>query len=294
MAARDARHPRLDVGAGRGHPLGRRPPQAPHLHRRGGRPAQPAHARRRTGWRGVLAGLWHSHMGWLFDARAHAPARRFAPRPAQGPGDPQGRHASSRSGSLLGLADPVRARLRALRRLDLVAGFTAFVWAGLVRVFLLHHATWSVNSICHMYGKQPVRDRGREPQQLGRRARLARRGLAPQPPRLPDLGPPRPPAAPVRPVLRAHPPVRAPRLGDERQAPEARADRGQAPRRRGPEPRPRSRPKRRRIAASDEAPARTRARCRRPRASRCRSSARGRGRRSRRSRSRPRCAVCCL
>jgi stearoyl-CoA desaturase (delta-9 desaturase) len=29
------------------------------------------------------------------------------------------------------------------------------VWAGLVRVFLLHHATWSVNSICHMYGKRP-------------------------------------------------------------------------------------------------------------------------------------------
>jgi fatty-acid desaturase len=28
------------------------------------------------------------------------------------------------------------------------AGFTAFVWAGLVRVFLFHHATWSVNSIC--------------------------------------------------------------------------------------------------------------------------------------------------
>ena len=36
-----------------------------------------------------------------------------------------------------------------------VAGVTAFVWAGLVRVFLLHHATWSVNSICHMYGKRP-------------------------------------------------------------------------------------------------------------------------------------------
>ena len=29
------------------------------------------------------------------------------------------------------------------------------MWAGLVRVFLLHHATWSVNSICHMYGKRP-------------------------------------------------------------------------------------------------------------------------------------------
>ena len=39
------RDPRLDVGAGRRHPLGRRPPQAPRLHRRGGRPAQPPHPR---------------------------------------------------------------------------------------------------------------------------------------------------------------------------------------------------------------------------------------------------------
>jgi stearoyl-CoA desaturase (Delta-9 desaturase) len=38
---------------------------------------------------------------------------------------------------------------------SLFAAFTAVVWAGLVRVFLLHHATWSVNSICHMYGRRP-------------------------------------------------------------------------------------------------------------------------------------------
>ena len=32
---------------------------------------------------------------------------------------------------------------------------TAFFWAGLVRVALLHHVTWSVNSICHMIGERP-------------------------------------------------------------------------------------------------------------------------------------------
>ena len=57
--------------------------------------------------------------------------------------------------ALLGLAIPVRRRLRALRRRARSRALTAFVWAGLVRVFLLHHATWSVNSICHMYGKRP-------------------------------------------------------------------------------------------------------------------------------------------
>jgi stearoyl-CoA desaturase (delta-9 desaturase) len=32
---------------------------------------------------------------------------------------------------------------------------SAFLWASLVRVFLLHHVTWSVNSICHFYGERP-------------------------------------------------------------------------------------------------------------------------------------------
>jgi stearoyl-CoA desaturase (delta-9 desaturase) len=32
---------------------------------------------------------------------------------------------------------------------------TAFLWGSLVRIFLLHHVTWSVNSICHFYGKRP-------------------------------------------------------------------------------------------------------------------------------------------
>jgi stearoyl-CoA desaturase (delta-9 desaturase) len=32
---------------------------------------------------------------------------------------------------------------------------TAGLWGSLVRVFLLHHVTWSINSICHFYGKRP-------------------------------------------------------------------------------------------------------------------------------------------
>jgi stearoyl-CoA desaturase (delta-9 desaturase) len=37
----------------------------------------------------------------------------------------------------------------------LTAALTALLWGGLVRVFMLHHATFSVNSICHMYGGRP-------------------------------------------------------------------------------------------------------------------------------------------
>jgi hypothetical protein len=42
---------------------------------------------------------------------------------------------------------------------DLRAAFTAFVWAGLVRVMVLQHVTWSVNSLCHMIGSRPYAGR---------------------------------------------------------------------------------------------------------------------------------------
>ena len=40
---------------------------------------------------------------------------------------------------------------------------TALIWGGLVRVFLAHHLTWSINSVCHTFGKRPFRttDRSR-------------------------------------------------------------------------------------------------------------------------------------
>jgi stearoyl-CoA desaturase (delta-9 desaturase) len=38
---------------------------------------------------------------------------------------------------------------------------TALLWAGIARMALLHHVTWSVNSVCHMFGKQPATRRDR-------------------------------------------------------------------------------------------------------------------------------------
>jgi len=37
----------------------------------------------------------------------------------------------------------------------LAGGLTALLWAGAVRICLLHHVTWSINSICHMVGRRP-------------------------------------------------------------------------------------------------------------------------------------------
>ena len=38
---------------------------------------------------------------------------------------------------------------------------TAFFWAGLVRIALVHHITWSINSICHVLGNHPFKSRDR-------------------------------------------------------------------------------------------------------------------------------------
>ena len=38
-----------------------------------------------------------------------------------------------------------------------VGALTGFIWGGLVRMFLVHHVTWSVNSACHLWGRRPFR-----------------------------------------------------------------------------------------------------------------------------------------
>lgn len=114
-------------------------PHSPHTH---GRP----------GWRGVFAGMWHSHMGWLFSRDDRAAASRYA-RDLKN--DPTIVWVDKLFfvWVLLGLAIPFALGLAIGG--TLYTGFTAMVWGGLSRIFLQHHATWSVNSVCHMYGKQP-------------------------------------------------------------------------------------------------------------------------------------------
>jgi stearoyl-CoA desaturase (delta-9 desaturase) len=36
---------------------------------------------------------------------------------------------------------------------------TAFFWGSIIRVGLLHHVTWSINSICHTFGERPFKSR---------------------------------------------------------------------------------------------------------------------------------------
>jgi stearoyl-CoA desaturase (Delta-9 desaturase) len=103
------------------------------------------------GFWGAIKGLWHAHVGWLFETVGTADRERFA-------------------------ADLLRDRvLRVIDKLFFVwvvlsfaipfalgwviggglgAALTALLWGGLVRVFLLHHVTWSINSVCHFFGRK--------------------------------------------------------------------------------------------------------------------------------------------
>jgi stearoyl-CoA desaturase (Delta-9 desaturase) len=107
------------------------------------------------GFTAPIRGFYHAHIGWLFRTNVTS-AERYAP-------------------DLMKDADvKIISRLFPLFAVfSLAAPFflgwawsgtiggalTALLWAGAARMMLLHHVTWSVNSICHMFGKQPATDR---------------------------------------------------------------------------------------------------------------------------------------
>jgi stearoyl-CoA desaturase (delta-9 desaturase) len=100
---------------------------------------------------GVLHGLWHAHMGWLLSEHGRADWKRYAPDLYEDRGM---RLINRRFVSLvvLGLAIPALAGY--LLTGTVVGAATGLLWGGLVRVFLVHHVTWSVNSICHFLGSR--------------------------------------------------------------------------------------------------------------------------------------------
>jgi stearoyl-CoA desaturase (delta-9 desaturase) len=112
-----------------------------------------------TGPIALAKGFWHSHMGWLFD-RDKTNRQRFTPDLLADKGV---RRIDSLFVLWSALTLLVPAALGGLFTLSWWGALTAFFWAGLVRVGLLHHVTWSINSICHMIGDAPfaARDHSR-------------------------------------------------------------------------------------------------------------------------------------
>ena len=110
-----------------------------------------------TGPIAVIRGFWHAHMGWLFD-RDRTNAERFAPDLLA---DADLRRVDRLFPVLTVVTMLAPAALGGLITWSWQGALTAFFWAGIVRVALLHHTTWAVNSICHMLGERPFRSRDR-------------------------------------------------------------------------------------------------------------------------------------
>jgi stearoyl-CoA desaturase (delta-9 desaturase) len=106
--------------------------------------------------RGLTKGLFYSHMGWLFH-RELSNRARFAPDLEA---DPAIRRIASLFPLFVIISTVSPAVLGGLITWSWQGALTGFFWAGLVRVGLLHHVTWSINSVCHVFGERPfaVRD----------------------------------------------------------------------------------------------------------------------------------------
>jgi stearoyl-CoA desaturase (Delta-9 desaturase) len=105
---------------------------------------------------GAFRGLWHAHVGWLF-RHTSTSCSRYAPDLL-----------ADRDLVVLNRLFPLWCVVSLMLPAGvgwllggLAGALTALIWAGGVRIFVLHHTTWSVNSLCHMFGRRPfaVRDR---------------------------------------------------------------------------------------------------------------------------------------
>ena len=107
----------------------------------------------------VAKGLWWAQCGWLFDRRQEPLVDRYAPDLKA---DPDISKLTKYFGLLIAasIAFPPLFAF-AVTGGDWMAGLTALLWASLVRMLLVHHVTWSTNSICHMFGDRPFRSRDR-------------------------------------------------------------------------------------------------------------------------------------
>src|SRR3954463_12984783 len=101
------------------------------------------------GLKGAVKGLWYAHMGWLFDRAGQAEHDRYARELHEDPGM-QRIHRLFGVWVLVGIAIPFGLGYA----IDGTIGgaLAAALWGGAVRIFLLHHVTWSINSVCHFFG----------------------------------------------------------------------------------------------------------------------------------------------
>jgi stearoyl-CoA desaturase (Delta-9 desaturase) len=100
---------------------------------------------------GLTKGMIWAHMGWLF-TRENTNARRFAPDLVA---DKDVRWFQRNFVYVLLFSLLLPTALGGLLTWSWQGAVAGYLWAGLVRIALVHHVTWSVNSVCHVFGERP-------------------------------------------------------------------------------------------------------------------------------------------
>ena len=110
-------------------------------------------------WKALTKGFLYAHMGWLFNPNQTS-QEKFCPDLLA---DPPIRRVSSTFPLWVAVSLLAPALIGGLWSMSLAGALTAFFWASLVRICLLHHVTWSINSVCHTFGNEDfdVRDKSR-------------------------------------------------------------------------------------------------------------------------------------
>jgi stearoyl-CoA desaturase (delta-9 desaturase) len=103
------------------------------------------------GFKGAFKGLVYAHMGWLLETQGAADKKRFAKDLLDDPGL---RKISKRFPWIVLLSLALPTLLGYLLTGTAMGALTGYIWGGLVRIFFVHHVTWSVNSVCHFFGSR--------------------------------------------------------------------------------------------------------------------------------------------
>jgi stearoyl-CoA desaturase (delta-9 desaturase) len=109
------------------------------------------HAGQGAGVRGALRGLYHAHVGWLFSEQGRARPDKYARDLYEDRGM---RRIHRRFLWIVIATFAIPFLLGFALTQSLHGALTALLWGGLVRVSMLHHVTWSINSVCHFFGRR--------------------------------------------------------------------------------------------------------------------------------------------
>jgi stearoyl-CoA desaturase (delta-9 desaturase) len=104
-----------------------------------------------VGLRGALCGLAHAHVGWLFIHTQRGAKRRYAPDLLA---DPIVCFVDRTFVVWAALGLAAAFGLGVAIGHSLTAGVTGLLWGGAVRMLVVHHVTYSVNSLCHFFGRR--------------------------------------------------------------------------------------------------------------------------------------------